>query len=403
MTLHDQVKTYIEEHRKEMLDMWADFVNTPSQARDREAAMKMADKLTDVLTGIGMHVTRHGVGPVNSDTIDAIWGEDRPGAPILFGGHYDTVNCSPVENAVPGAENEFDGTPHFRLDDKGNAYGLGALDMKGGIVIAIWVVKALAACGWKERPIRFILAGDEDKGHFDANTRELLQKISVGCLCCFNMETGRMNNDICIGRKGGGEGEMTVTGVAAHAGNDFVSGRNAALEMAYKEIELANLTNLEVGTTVTPTVIKGGTVPNGIPDYCHIFFDVRYRSLEEADRVKAAFAEIAARTHIEGTHTTYIYKEYLLPFDETSRGKELASFVAEVSRRNDLGEMGQVNLGGSSDASLFTMAGVPTICAMGVRGQFNHSSKEYAVVESLYTRAKLFACAVLDIEEFANS
>ena len=64
--------------------------------------------------------------------------------------------------------------------------------------------------------------------------------------------------------------------------------------------------------------------------------------------------------------------------------------------------MGQVNLGGGSDACYFTIAGVPTICSMGVQGQFNHSDKEYAIEESLYTRTKLMACAVLDIEKFAN-
>lgn len=112
-----------------------------------------------------------------------------------------------------------------------------------------------------------------------------------------------MNNDICIGRKGGGEGELTVRGTAAHAGNDFLSGRNAVLEMAYKEIELAELNDLELGTTVTPTVIKGGTVPNGIPDHCHLYFDVRYRKFEEAQRVKEALERIAAHSHIDGTHT----------------------------------------------------------------------------------------------------
>lgn len=402
MTQYDQVKAYIEDHRADMLAMWKDFVDTPSQARDKAAATNMADKLTGILTEMGMRVTGHDVGPVNSRTIEAIWGEDRPGAPVMFGGHYDTVNCSPVENAKPGDANEFDGTPHFRLDDKGNAYGLGVLDMKGGIVIAIWVVKALSAIGWAQRPIRFLFAGDEDKGHFDANTPELLTELAKGALCCFNMETGRVNNDICIGRKGGGEGEMTVEGVAAHAGNDFVSGRNAVLEMAYKEIALASLTDLDKGTTVTPTVIKGGTVPNGIPDKCHIFFDVRYRKFEEAERVKAAFAEIAAGTHIAGTKTSYIYKEYQVPFDETPDGLALADFVAKVSKRQELGEMGQINLGGGSDACYFTIAGVPTICSMGVCGQFNHSSKEYAIVETLYTRTKLLACAVMDIEEFAN-
>ena len=90
-----------------------------------------------------------------------------------------------------------------------------------------------------------------------------------------------------------------------------------------------------------------------------------------------------------------------MPFDETPDGIALADYVAGVSRREGLGEMGQVNLGGGSDACYFTIAGVPTICSMGVCGQFNHSSKEYALVESLYTRTKLLACAVLGIGAFA--
>ena len=400
--LYQQVQDYIEAHRTEMLAMWKDFVDTPSQARDREAAMKMADKLVTIFRDLGFRVVEHDVGPVNSRILEAYWGEDRPGKPVMFGGHYDTVNCSYVENAQPGAENEFDGTPHFRVDREGKAHGLGCLDMKGGIVVAIWAIKALQSVGWSGRPIKVLLAGDEDKGHFDADSPAMLTELAKGALCCFNMETGRVNNDICVGRKGGGEGEMTVTGVPAHAGNDFASGRNAVLEMAYKEIELSRLTNLELGTTVTPTVIKGGTVPNGIPEFCHIYFDVRYRRYEEAERVKKAFAEIAAKTYIEGTTTTYKYKEYQLPFDETPDGLALADFVAQVSKERGLGEMGQINLGGSSDACYFTIAGVPTICAMGVRGQFNHSDKEYAIVDSLYDRTKLMACAVLDIEKYAN-
>ena len=169
-TLYTQVFEFIDSHRSDILAMWEDFVNTPIQARDREAAMRMAEKLTAVLEETGMTVTAHDAGPVNSCTLEAVWGAERPGQPVLFGGHYDTVNSSPVENPVSGADNEWDGTPRFRVDSQGKAYGLGCLDMKGGIVIAIWVVKALQALGWAERPGKFLLAGDEDKGHFDADT-----------------------------------------------------------------------------------------------------------------------------------------------------------------------------------------------------------------------------------------
>lgn len=400
--MHEKVKAYIENHRDEMLAMWKDFVETPSWARNREAAMKMGDKLVDILSGMGMRVTEYDVGPTNSRIIEAVWGEERPGAPVMFGGHYDTVNNSPVEGAKAGDIDEFDGTPHFRVDENGKAYGLGALDMKGGIVIAIWVVKALASVGWAERPVKFLLAGDEDKGHFDGNAPAILTERAKGALCCFNMETGRLNNDICIGRKGGGEGEITVTGVTAHAGNDFISGKNAVLEMSHKAIALSELTNLELGTTLAPTVIKGGTVPNGIPDNCHLYFDVRYSRYDEAQRVKAALKELGEKTFVEGTRTGLIFKEYMVPFERTQAGEELADFVANVSKEQGLGKMGSIFLGGSSDACYFTIAGVPSICAMGVTGEFNHSAKEYALVESLYTRTKVLACAVLDIKKFAE-
>lgn len=400
--MHETVKQYIEDHREQMLAMWRDLVETPSWARDRAAAMGMGDKLVDILTGMGCRVTQYDVGPVNSRVIEAVWGEERPGAPVMFGGHYDTVNNSPMEGAKPGDTDELDGTPHFRVDEAGRAYGLGVLDMKGGIVIAIWVVKALAAAGWAERPVKLLLAGDEDKGHFDGSAPAILTERAKGALCCFNMETGRVNNDICISRKGGGEGEITVTGTAAHAGNDFVSGKNAVLEMSHKAIALSELTDLERGTTVAPTVIKGGTVPNGIPDHCHLYFDVRYSRYEEARRVKAALEELGRKTFVEGTRTQLVFKEYMVPFERTEAGEALAAFVAGVSRREGLGEMNSILLGGASDACYFTIAGVPSICAMGVTGEFNHSAREYALVESLYTRAKLLACAVLEIEDFAG-
>lgn len=84
-TLYTQVFEFIDSHRSDILAMWEDFVNTPSQARDREAAMRMAEKLTAVLEETGMTVTAHDAGPVNSCTLEAVWGAERPGQPVLFG------------------------------------------------------------------------------------------------------------------------------------------------------------------------------------------------------------------------------------------------------------------------------------------------------------------------------
>ena len=382
------IRSYIFSHRDEMVSMWKGLVNTASQARDRDAATQLCVKLSGIFEALGLKCTRYDVGPANAPALVGVWGSDRPGQPLIFSGHYDTVS-------LPGEH-------PFRIDESGHAHGLACLDMKGGIVIALYVIKALQSIGWARRPVRIIFVGDEEKGHQQANTPQLIMEHAKGALCAFNMETGLVSNHICIGRKGGGVGNFTVHGVGAHSGNDFLKGRNAIAEMAHKILALQALTNLPLGTTVSVTIIKGGTVPNGIPPECNIDVDVRYELESERDRVVAAFAAIAAQTHIDGCTTTFAYNEYMAPFETTRDGVALADFIATVSAACGLGEMGQTKLGGGSDASYLTIAGVPTVCSMGVRGEFNHTDKEYAIVETLFERTELLAQVVLRIDEFAN-
>jgi glutamate carboxypeptidase len=384
----EEIRSFISSHRDEMILMWQNLVDTVSQARDCQAATIMCKKLKDMFEQVGFNCTLHDVGPVNAPALVGVWGANRPGAPILFSGHYDTVS-------LPGEQ-------PFRIDEVGHAHGLACLDMKGGIVIAMYVVKALQSIGWTERPIKFLFVGDEEKGHQQANTPELIIEHSRGALCAFNMETGLINNNICVGRKGGGVGSFTVHGVGSHSGNDFLRGRNSIAEMAYKILELQALTNLELGTTVSVTIIKGGTVPNSIPPKCGIDVDVRYEMKSECDRVVAAMHAIAAKNYIDGCSTTFEYNEYMAPFETTPNGIALANFVAEISKESGLGEMGQTQLGGGSDASYITIAGVPTVCSMGVRGEFNHTDMEYAVIETLFERTELLCHVVLRIHEFAS-
>ncbi len=383
----EKIDAYIESHRDEMFEFWKFLVNTASQARERNNALDLCNKLEKVLVENGFECTQLDVGEINSHALLGVLGADRPGAPVLFSGHYDTVS-------LPGEH-------PFRVDEEGHARGLGCLDMKGGIAIALYVAKALNEIGWAERPIKFLFLGDEEKGHQGANTPEVIMQQARGALCAFNMETGLVSNNICIGRKGGGVANFTVHGVGAHSGNDFLKGRNSIAETAKKICDLQDLTNLELGTTVSVTMIDGGTVPNCIPPECKIDVDVRYELSSERDRVVNSLKEIAEKNYIDGCTTDYEYNEYMAPFETTEEGVRLATFIASVSEAVGLGEMGQIRLGGGSDASYITMAGVPTVCSMGVRGEFNHTDREYALPSSLYERTALLANVVDHIDEFA--
>ena len=50
--------------------------------------------------------------------------------------------------------------------------------------------------------------------------------------------------------------------------------------------------------------------------------------------------------------------------------------------------------GGASDAGWTVRAGAPSVCAMGARGSFNHSDREFIELDSLVERTKLLALSV---------
>lgn len=377
---------YIDDHQEEMLRLWADFVNTRSDATDKAKADAMADKIKTELDFLGFKTTFTEVGEHNGKCIDAILGEGRPGKPVLFTGHFDTV---PLKGDYP-----------FSIDENNDAHGLGCLDMKGGLVIAIWVVKALEFLGWKEQPIRFLLAGDEENGHQFGKTKEFLTGHAKGALCAFNMETGSESNAICIGRKGTGQAEITVHGIAAHSGNNFTEGRSAISEMMIKLQKIEKLTDLSKNTTVITTTIEGGTVTNSIPPVCKAVVDLRFGSVPERIRVLNAIQDIVADNTIDGTSGEVEIREFMAPFDTGNGCLALYRFVNQVSSDNGFGDMPQMFLGGGSDAGFIQRAGVPVICSVGVRGRFNHTAEEYASVDSLFERTKLFTAVMLRISEF---
>lgn len=59
--------------------------------------------------------------------------------------------------------------------------------------------------------------------------------------------------------------------------------------------------------------------------------------------------------------------------------------------------MKAIAVGGGSDSAYITAEGVPALCAMGVKGQFNHTVREWAEESSLTERAKLSAALLMKL------
>ena len=382
----NQIYKYIDDKKEEMLACWKEIVNMESYSDEKEKVDLLAETLKAKFEKEGFDCRLIDVGDKNGKTLVGILGAERKGKPIIFSGHMDTVFPSGTFGESP-----------FKIEGE-KAYGPGVLDMKGGIVISLYTVRALNSINYNERPIKIIFSGDEEIGHKDSQGAEVILEEARGGLCGFNMETGLIDNSICVGRKGRIGYQINVKGVESHAGNDFTSGINAIEEMAHKIINLQKLTELESGTTVSVGTIKGGTVSNSIPSQCDIEVDIRFENIKEMENVKNKVGEVCHKTFLEGTTTEGKILTSMPAYETTADVLKFYVFCNEVSKKYGFGEMKSKRLGGSSDASYITMAGTPVLCSFGVRGQWNHTTKEYALVDSLFDRAKLISTIIMSLE-----
>lgn len=385
----DQIKAYIEAHRQEMIEFWTELVNMQAGSKEIEKVNQVSARIKERFEAEGFpcRLIDSKGGPY---VIVCEFGMEYPGKPVILGGHIDTVF---PDGSYP--ENP------FRIED-GKAYGPGCCDMKAGPVTALYMMKALKEFGFDERPVKAIFVGDEEIGHAGAISAEIMVEESKGGICAFNLETGRDGGRLVVGRKGGVDCHITVHGVGGHAGNDYLKGKNAIIEMANKLIRIQALAKPEDGLTVSTGVIKGGTVSNAIPDYCYAELDIRYSKMDAMDGIMNAIREECEKTYIEGTTTEIEFVGAMPAFEETETNHKLLQFVSDIAVRGGYEPYTGIFVGGMSDASFFAAAGVPALCSCGTVGTGAHTMQEDADVESLFERTVVFTAAVMEIEGFAN-
>lgn len=377
---------FIDAHREEMLALWQELVNMESGSQNKAGIDAVAAKIQKVLESAGA-VTKIVEFEKAGNMLIGEIGAERAKPKALFMGHMDTVFSLGTVEKRP-----------FTIKD-GKAYGPGVLDMKGGIVIALYAMKALQAVGYNERPLKMILAGDEEIAHINSNSADVFLEEAKGAKAAFNCETGYEDNLLVTGRKGTLTFNIEVAGVAAHAGNEPEKGRNAILELAHKIIAIQNLNKNEIGTTFNVGVISGGTVHNAVPANAKIEVDVRYLDPNLLPEIRRQVKEICDVTYIEGTTTTVTDKIGIAPMKTTPEVNALFELITKTYAEMGLGTPYAKTLGGGSDSAYSVMAGVPTICSIGVKGGKNHTKDEYAVVETLFERAKLLAACVLNLDK----
>ena len=384
--LLEKVTAYIDSHREEMLDCWRTLVEIEGDIGNKAGTDQVARTIAALLESWGVPGE---IVPMEKagDSLRAQWGSGRTGEPVLLIGHMDTVHSKGTLAEIP-----------FRVEG-GKVYGPGVLDMKGGLVCALYAMRALMEAGYEARPIRIAFTGDEEGGHQYTcqQSREFFETAAKGCRAALNFETGLMNGGVVVERKSAVRYRCTVHGVGSHAGLAPEKGRSAIKEMAHKVLAFEALSDYAAGTSVNTGTISGGTVPNAVPAECSVMLDIRTKNLAEAARIDESIRAIAEKCYTRDVTCTLECINPRPPMERTEGVMELHSHVVEAAKALGQPVPEPCPAGSWSDSTFVVAAGVPAICAFGVRGEWNHSKREYAVLESLYERAKLAAATILSL------
>lgn len=368
----------LKHREKDMVRLLGDFVRCESPSHNKTAVDRFAAIVAREWRRRGAKVRILSNPSLGNHVRAEVWlGEGRPARPqLMVLGHTDTVYPSGTLAKMP-----------FRVSG-GKAWGPGAFDMKGGLVLALFAVDALKAAGIKaKKRLVFFWNSDEEIGS-DSSRRAIEREALRSDVVLVLEPSFGLDGRLKTARKGVGGAEILVTGRSAHAGVDPEKGVNAVHELALQIQRMMKLNDPRRGITVQATVIAGGTVSNVIPAHARAELDIRYSRLADAPGLQRRLRHLppilkGARVEIRG-------EKNRPPLERTAATRALFRHAQSLMR--DLGlPLGEAATGGGSDGNFTAALGVPTLDGLGPVGDSPHSPREHVVIRSLPERAALIA------------
>ncbi|MGQ9766317.1 MAG: M20 family metallopeptidase [Anaerolineae bacterium] len=373
LTANQRVLAYLREHQDEMVAHLIRLVEMESPSNNKAAIDRLGALLADQLRELAASVE---VLPQTAagDHLRARWGDGAGGVLLLC--HMDTVWDVGTLARMPVREAD------------GRLYGPGAFDMKGGIVNALWAVRALRELNLlPDRRITLLITSDEEVG--SVTSRSLIEAEALDHQVVYVLEPAHPpRGSLKTWRKGVGMYRIKTKGVAAHAGAAHDQGINAIEELAHHILAIQALTDYEAGTTVNVGVVSGGTRSNVVPEEAWAVVDLRVMNQAEADRIDRLMRHLIPR--LAGASVEVSGGLNRPPMVRTAMTAAL--FERAVAIANELGfSVDETGTGGGSDGNFTAALGVPTLDGLGVAGDGGHAQHEHVVISSLPERAALLA------------
>ncbi|MGE5245167.1 MAG: M20/M25/M40 family metallo-hydrolase [Betaproteobacteria bacterium] len=320
-----------------------------------------------------------------------------PGPKLLLIGHLDTVfeKDSPFQT--------------FRRSGPHMASGPGVIDMKGGDVVIVYALRALADAGaLKAMNVTVVMTGDEeDAGTPLTAARAALVEAAKGAAAAIGFEDGPGDPRYAVTARRGDSGwKLTVIGTPAHSSQIFRDdiGPGAVFEAAHILDTFRQKLAGEAHLTFNPGVILGGTAvdyddvqmrgtasgkTNIVAAHAVVQGDLRTLSKEQLDRTRQTMRAVVGAT-LPHTQAAISFDEGYPPLAPTEGNARLLAIYDRASRDLGFGPVAAADpdKAGAADVS-FVAGEVPMIIdGVGLMGHDDHTPGETADLSTLPSQTK---------------
>ena len=374
--MEEKILSYLKEHEEQIFADLKTLVQAEASSSDIEELAECRKVLAGLVrervgSEVFVYEAKEGHHPIRFEYGE---GEEQ----VLLIGHYDTVcTIGSMEYYIDGNE----------------LHGPGVLDMKSGVVSAIWAMKAYKDLGIDPGK-KLVMVVNADEEIRSPESSDIICGLAKNCKAALVCEPAISNGDLKTGRKGSIGFTVTIHGKAAHAGTNPRAGINAVEEMAREIQYIHSLTDFEVGTTLNVGICNGGTKANVVPDLARMVVDCRYMKMSEGQRIRKLIEELPPS--VPGTTREVETDEGMPPMEQTPGNLGLFELAAESGKKLGLSFSHQF-VGGGSDGNKVSAMGIPTLDGLGAVGDCAHAVNEHLIIDQYIPRIALLASLIIRI------
>ena len=380
-----KIVSYVEAHKDDAISLLERVVNIESATQNIAGVKLVGEVFKAEFEALGMSArwidmptAMNRAGHLIAETT----GTGDRGKRILLLGHIDTV--------LQGE--------HWRRDGN-KAYGNGSSDMKGGDVVLLYALKALAATGaLKDTRVIVMLTGDEEAAGRPVETsRGDMVAAAKRSDLALSFE-GAHGVDATVGRRGSSSWTLEVAGATGHSSQIFKErmGSGAILEAARILNQFYEQFHADKTVTFNPSLIVGGTEAtvnnssgtatgktNVVPQKVIIRGDLRF-SNEETKQAARARMRVIVAGNLPRTSAKITFEDGIPAMFPSEGNYALLNQLSQVSQDLGFGKVGTVDPADRGAGDIAYVAHlISGLDGMGADGAGAHAPGESVELDSM--------------------